>query len=254
MVTPEAASVVAEVGPASGTLTLELRSATAEDRPDIERIFDATVLLGAPIELGPNAMARYRRLCLAWYSQADGAGGGIVALEDGVVRGYLLHCLDQAAFGRWQRRAAARWVTGELGAALLGRRSRAERRFVRLRILDGFRSLIEAPAPPYPAHAHFNLDHAVRGRSTGHRLAAAMDELVAERGFDGWFGEMNFPEGFPVDALERAGAVLGHRQWNRTLSALTGTAVWRTTVLRPLAGRTVAFEQRAGATRVAKEA
>lgn len=225
---------------------LELRPATEDDLPHIARIFGATVLLGAPIAIGPRAMARYRALCLDWYRGAGDAGGGIVALEDGVVRGYLLHCLDQDAFTRWQRRAAVRWAVGELLAALTGRRSRAERRFLRLRLIDGWRSLLDAPEPPYPAHAHFNLDSEVRGRSTGHRLAAAMDELVAGRSYDGWFGEMNLPEGFPTDALERAGAHLGHRQRNITLSALTGMAVWRTTVLRPLADRTAAFEQRAG--------
>ena len=225
---------------------LELRPATRDDLPAIARIFGATVLLGAPIAIGERAMARYRALCLDWYADAGDAGGGIVALEDGVVRGYLLHCLAQDAFARWQRRAAVRWVAGELVAALTGRRSRAELRFLRLRLVDGLRSLREAPTPPYPAHAHFNLDGEVRGRSTGHRLAAAMDELVAARGHDGWFGEMNLPEGFPTDALERAGAVLGHRQRNVTLSALTGMEVWRTTVLRPLADRTDAFAQRAG--------
>lgn len=225
---------------------LELRPATSADLPDIARIFGATVLLGAPIAIGEHAMARYRALCLDGYFTGHDAVGGIVALEDGVVRGYLLHCLDQRTFDRWQRRAAVRWVAGEAFAALTGRRSRAELRFLRLRLVDGFRSLRGAPEPPYPAHAHFNLDHAVRGRSTGHRLAAAMDELVAARGLDGWFGEMNLPEGFPTDALERAGAVLGHRQYNVTLSALTGMEVWRTTVQRPLAARTETFARRAG--------
>lgn len=224
---------------------LELRPATADDLPHIARIFGATVLLGAPIAIGPRAMARYRSLCLDWYADAGDAGGSVVALEDGVVRGYLLYCLDQSAFTRWQRRAAVRWAGGELLAAVTGQRSRAELRFLHLRLIDGYRSLREAPEPPYPAHAHFNLDSEVRGRSTGHRLAAAMDELVAGRGYDGWFGEMNLPEGFPTDALERAGAVLGHRQRNVTLSTLTGMEVWRTTVLRPLARRTDAFAQRA---------
>jgi hypothetical protein len=227
---------------------LELRPATPADQLDIRRIFAATVLLGAPLTIGEDAMARYRELCIDWYARADRSGGGIVALEDGVVRGYLLHCVDHAAFVRWQRRAALRWFGGELLAAVTGRRSLAELRFLRLRLVDGVRSLRGAPAPPFEAHAHFNLDPEVRGRSTGHRLAAAMDDLVAARGLDGWFGEMNLPEGFPTDALERAGAVIGHRQRNATLSALTGMTVWRTTVMRPLAERTEAFLARSGRT------
>jgi hypothetical protein len=74
-----------------------------------------------------------------------------------------------------------------------------------------------------------------------------MDKLVADRGLPGWFGEMNLPEGFPTDALERAGASIGHRQRNATLSALTGMDIWRTTVLRPLAGRTDDFVARSTA-------
>jgi hypothetical protein len=226
---------------------LELRAAGPDDRSEIARIFAATVLLGAPLALGDDAIARYRALCLDWYASAGDDGGGIVALEDGVVRGYLLHCLDHSAFTRWQRSAAVRWVAGELLAAVTGRRTRAELRFLGLRLRDGLRSMREAPAPPFPAHAHFNLDPEVRGRATGHRLAAAMDQLVADRGLPGWFGEMNLPEGFPTDALERAGAVLGHRQRNITLSAMTGMTVWRTTVMRPLDARTDAFLARAGA-------
>lgn len=237
---------------------LELRTATPADVLDIARIFAATVLLGSPVVLGEPAMRRYRALCLDWYVGAltryDAGGGGIVALEDGIVRGYLLHCLDHRAFARWQRGAALRWALGEIGATLIGRRSSADRRFLRLRLVDGIRSLRSAPRPPFPAHAHFNLDPEVRGRSTGHRLAAAMDELVAERGLAGWFGEMNLPEGFPTDALERAGATVGHRQRNATLSALTGLEVWRTTVSRALAERTETFARRASAPTAAEVA
>lgn len=232
-------------GPQDGP-QLELRQASPDDRGDIARIFAATVLLGAPVTLGARAMARYQALCLDWYAAADPAdGGGIVALEDGVVRGYLLYCLDQAVFDRWQRTAALRWAAGELAATVAGRRGRDDRRFLRLRLTDGLSALRSAPRPPFPAHAHFNLDPQVRGRSTGHRLAAAMDERVAARGYAGWFGEMNLPVGFPTVALERAGAVLGHQQRNHTLSVLTGLDVRRTTVLRPLAGRTGAFRVRA---------
>lgn len=234
----------------AGAPHLELRAAASADAPDIARIFATTVLLGSPITLGRDALVRYRALCLDWYLAAvavgSSQGGGIVALEDGVVRGYLLHCLDHAAFARWQRGAALRWLAGEVAAALVGRRTLNDLRFLRLRLVDGLRSIRRTPPAPFPAHAHFNLDGEVRGRSTGHRLAAAMDELVAARGYDGWFGEMNLTEGFPTDALERAGAVLGHRQRNVTLSALTGMKVWRTTVLRPLSDRTAAFVQRAG--------
>lgn len=233
----------------AGAPHLELRAATPADAADIARIFAATALLGSPITLSPRAMDRYRALCLGWYERsiesASAVGGGIVALEDGVVRGYLLHCLDHAAFERWQRGAALRWLVGEAVAVLTGSRTWADVRFLRLRLVDGIRTVRGGRPAPFPAHAHFNLDPHVRGRSTGHRLAAAMDALVSARDLRGWFGEMNLPEGFPTDALERAGATIGHRQRSATLSALTGMVVWRTTVLRPLAERTDAFLARA---------
>ena len=224
----------------------EIRPARASDHADVRRIFVATMVLGAPPDVPGLDTEAYARLCLDWYLHR---GDAYVVEQDDRVKGYLLCCLDERDHGRWSRRAGMRWFIASI-PALVGlrggwRQGGRLRRFLRLRVIDGWRAFRHAPPPPHPAHAHFNLEAGVRGNDIGHRLAAVMDALVAARGFDGWYGEMNFPEGMPTEALTRAGAVLGHRQRSATFSWLAGVAVFRTRVARPLAGRTAAFRDRA---------
>lgn len=89
-----------------------------------------------------------------------------------------------------------------------------------------------------PAHAHLNLAPESRAGATGHRVVAAMDALVAAAGLPGWYGEMNGPPGRSLAALERAGAVVVHRQPSRTFSWLLAIPAERATIVRALATRT----------------
>ncbi len=220
-----------------------IRPARVADHFDIRRIFVATMALGSPPDVPGLDTEAYARLSLDWYLTR---GDAYVVEQDGLVRGYLLCCLDGSDHARWSRREGLRWLVASLPVIIGLRGGPRLRRFLRLRIVDGWRTFRHAPPPPYPAHAHFNLEAGVRGHDIGHRLAAIMDDLVAARGFEGWYGEMNFPEGMPTEALTRAGAVLGHRQPSATFSWLSGMEVWRTTVARPLADRTRSFRDRAG--------
>jgi hypothetical protein len=211
-----------------------LRPLAAGEEAQIRRIFRATLLLGRPLPI-ETELAAYEHLCLDWYLTS---GEVVVAVEDGHVRGYLLACLDHAAYERWARRQGLRWGTGELLRITCGRRRGDARRFSWLRMRDGVASWRHAPPPVFPAHAHLNLDPEIRGGNVGHRLAATMDDLVAAAGLPGWFGELNVPAGRSLSAITRAGAIVVHRQPNRTFSWLLGTSVDRATIARPLATAT----------------
>ncbi len=214
---------------------LILRPRQASDDDDIRRILRTTLQLGQPLGVDAGDLAGYESLCLDWYLER---GQVIVAVEAGRVRGYLLACLDQPAYERWARRRAVRWGAAAVGEIAIGRRRADARRFVWLRIRDGLTAWRHAPRAVLPAHAHFNLDGDVRGAGTGHRLAAAMDELVDRAGLPGWYGELNVPAGVALTAIERAGARVVYRQSNRTLSWLSGVPVERATIARLLDDRT----------------
>lgn len=212
-----------------------VRPSRAGEARDVRRIFRDTLLLGRPLPIDGGFLYAYESLCLDWHLTN---GTVLVAVEDGRVRGYLLACLDQARYERWATRRAVRWAQRALTQIALGELRGDARRFVLLRIRDGLDAWRHAPPAPFGAHAHLNLDASVRDAGIGHRLAAAMDELVATAGLDGWFGELNVPEGRSLGAIEAAGAVVVHRQRNHTFSWLLGQPVDRATIARPLATRT----------------
>jgi hypothetical protein len=222
--------------PASTTAApLELRPIRPGEEAEVRRIFRATLLLGRPLPIDTADLGSYESLCLSWYLEH---GEVVVAVQDGRVRGYLLACLDQGAFDRWARPRALRWGLRSAGRIAAGRCRGDARRFAWNRIRDGLSAWQHAPPPVFPAHAHLNLDPEVRGASTGHRLVAMMDDLVEAAGLPGWFGELNVPEGGSLAAIERAGAVVVHRQPNRTFSWLLGVPVERATIARSLHRRT----------------
>lgn len=214
---------------------VRIRPVRSGEEDEVRRIFRTTLLLGQPLPFEDRTLSSYSRLCLDWYLTR---GTVLVADVDGHVRGYLLACLDQPAYERWSRRRAATWGLRAAARIGIGACRGPARRFAWLRIRDGLATLRAAPAAPMPAHAHLNLDPQIRAGSTGHRLAAAMDALVEAAGLPGWFGEMNVPPGRSLAAIERAGAVVVHRQSNLTFSWLLASPVERATIVRALATRT----------------
>lgn len=228
--TPAPASPIAADRPCA------IRPLRPGDALEVRRIFRATIVLGRPLDLPYADIVSYERLCLDWYLTA-GRDHARVVEQGGEVVGYLLACLDQSAWEAWSRRRAVRWAARSLWRLATGRLSADARRFARLRIEDGLDTWRNAPPPPFPAHAHLNLYPHVRAAGTGHRLAAVMDEMVEAAGLDGWYGEINVPQGGSLEALEREGAVVVHRMPNRTFSWALQVPVHRAMVARSLAAR-----------------
>jgi hypothetical protein len=228
-----ALDTAASRGGADGNVRIRPLRSGEED--EVRRIFRTTLLLGQPLPFEDRTLAGYSRLCLDWYLTR---GMVLVADVDGQVRGYLLACLDQPSYERWSRRRAAIWGLRAAARIAFGACRGPARRFAWLRIRDGLATARSAPDAPMPAHAHLNLDPEIRAGATGHRLVAAMDAIVEAAGLPGWFGEMNVPPGRSLAAIERAGAVVVHRQPNRTFSWLLASPVERTTIVRALATRT----------------
>jgi hypothetical protein len=210
---------------------VEIRAARPEDQVEIRRLFRATLLRGRSLPRSVGDLDAYESLCLDWYLRR---GQAIVAVEDGRVQGYLLACLDELEHRRWVRRRALRWALVMAGEAVLGRRRGDARTFVRLRIRDAVHGWRQTPPAPFPAHAHVNLAPHLRSARIGPRLAAAMDDLAAAAGHDGWYGEMNVPAGRSFAALERLGVAVTHRQPSRTFTWLEGAPIERVTLARPV--------------------
>jgi hypothetical protein len=220
---------------AAAPATPVLRSASAADEAAIRRIFRGTVLLGRPLPFAHPDLAAYEELCLGWYLAE---GRAVVVEQGGLVRGYLLACLDEGAHARWTRWEGQRWARRAARSLVTGRLQGDAARFCRLRLRDGVEALQLGRLSSLPAHAHLNLDPDVRDAGIGHRLAGAMDALVEQAGLPGWYGEINVPAGGSLDALLRQGVRVAGRMPNRTFTWLLGAAVERVTVERVLAERT----------------
>jgi hypothetical protein len=223
-------------------MSLSTRPLRAGDDDGVRRVFRATLALGHPAPLGPRvgrALRPYERLCLSWY--LDGGRDAASVLTSGRrVEGYALVCLDPDAFGRWQRRAAARFTAHVLPRLLAGRYSDPIDRFYRLRLRDGWdlwrkrdHRLDRMP------HAHLNAS-VTMGGLPGRLLADHVDAIVAAARFAAWCGEINARAGRRVAALSRWGAEVVARHPNRTLTWLVGAPVERLTVVRHVGHRRAA--------------
>jgi len=215
----------------AATRRVEVRPIRPGEDAAVRALFHATLLRGRPMPATVGDLERYASLGLDWYLTR---GQVVVAVEDGIVQGYLLACLDEQGHRRWARRRALRWAVTMAWEIALGRRRGDARRFVWLRVRDAVHGWRHAPPPPFDAHAHVNLAPSLRSARTGPHLARSMDELVADTGLGGWYGELNVVEGRSLAVLERIGVTIAHRQPSRTFTWLEGRPIERITLARPV--------------------
>lgn len=84
-----------------------IREATPADHDAIRSIFAATVALGRPVLV--DGLGAYADFSLDPYLHGPGSEV-VVHVDDGVVNGYVIVCVDQVAFETIRRRAAVRYV------------------------------------------------------------------------------------------------------------------------------------------------
>jgi hypothetical protein len=215
---------------------MPVEPARPADHPEIRALFRATVELGRPLAFAadaPRLLDAYEQLCLGWYlDPASPAAVGVLRDEPGgPVRGYAIVCATDAAFARWQRRAAARFLVAA-ASSLCSRRRRPASRFVRTRVADGWALRRPPTRVRGLPHAHFNAAPDRKGLP-GRALADFVDAACAAAGHDAWYGEINARPGRREAAINRWwGGEVVHRDRNRTLSWLAGEPVDRLTVLR----------------------
>ena len=202
------------------------------DSLEVRCIVRASIVLGRPISLEYADLVSYERLCIDWYL-TEGRSRVRVVEQDGEIVGCLLACLDQSAYEAWVRRRAARWAARAVHRLVTGRLGTDARRFVALRIRDGFSAWQAVPLPPFPAHARLYVGKELEAGDVRRRLVAAMDEMVEEAGLPGWYGRIDVPDGQSTQALEREGFRVVNRVRNLTGSWLLGTPVGRVTLARP---------------------
>lgn len=210
---------------------VRVRPLEGADEQAVRALFRATLVLGHPLPFEMADLERYEALCLDWYL-GPGRDDAAVAEAGGETVGFVLVCVDQAAYQRWVRRRAARYAARTVLNLARMAPAKPVARFHRARLRDG---LVMARAPaPMPAHCHINLAPSHRTGWTGRLLAAHVDERCRAAGLPGWFGEMNARAGSRARALERLGGTVVHRAPNHTLSWLSGVPVERLTVVRML--------------------
>lgn len=208
-----------------------VRPLTEGDEGELRRLFTETVVMGRPLPFALDDDGRYQSLCLDWYV-GPGRPHAAVVEADGQIVGFALVCVDQAAYERWVRIRALRY----LGYALrvIARRPRSDvARFHRKRLRDGW-VMFRSPDPPFPAHAHMNVLANRVARWAGLALLTFIDDQCRGAGLPGWYGEINAAVGKRAGALERAVGPVVHRAQNHTLSWLVGRPVERLTIARSL--------------------
>lgn len=210
---------------------MRLRPLGAGDREAVERIFVETLALGRAAPLADDLLRRYTALCVDWYLGPGRADAAVVE-DGGRVIAYALVCTDDEAHGRWERRAAARFVAFVAPRLIVRRWDPPTRAFCRHRLRDGYDLWRAGRRPPARAHAHVDV---LPGRRTGaasRLLLEHVDARCRARGLTAWYGEVNALEGRREAALGRLGLEVLAVVPNRTLTRLAGAPVHRLTVRR----------------------
>jgi len=214
-----------------------LRPVGAGDDEAIAALFDATLILGMPLDRPLDGAAGYRHVCLGWYLGPGRADAAVAVDEQGVIVGYALVCTDEASQSRWARTELRRFTTRMLGRLVTFRIDRPSLRFWWSRARD-VRVLRSARQHvPMPVHAHLNVDGRFRSGSAALVLAGHITARCAAAGQPGWYGEMNAVAGSRTRALARIGIETVGSVRNHTLTAALGTPVDRLTVVYRLADR-----------------
>ena len=214
----------------------QIRPLRPGDSLEVRCIVRAMIVLGRPIDLEYADLVSYERLCIDWYL-TEGRADVRVVEQDGKIIGCLLACLDQPAYDTWLRRRALWWAARALHRLMTGRLGSDARRFVALRIRDGFSGRQAVQLPRFPAHARLYVTEELEGGDVRRRLVTAMDDMVEAAGLPGWYGRIDIPEDQSTQVLEREGFRVVNRMRNQTGSWLLGTPVRRVTVARELMGQ-----------------
>lgn len=209
---------------------VELRPLEKGDMDRVAALFWDTFVLGDPVPFPIGFREEYEELVLGWYRANPGPSA--LAWSDGRPVGYVLACLDQPSFERWQVRRGWAYASTVIRSRLGGRMTPQERRFFRLRLVDGFEAWRDEDPAATGAHAHFNVARGARSGLLVRELVEHIDGACAGAGLTHWTGQINAREGTREEVLQRYGFVIHSRAPNRTLSWLAGEPVRRLTVVR----------------------
>ena len=170
-----------------GSHDIAIRPYTAADRAAVREVCYRTGYLGKPIDWQWFDVESFADMFSGYYTDRE-PESALVAEIDGVVRGYLLGCLDT------ERASSA----GAAAARHIVRRGIAFRRgtagVVWRTIGDTFVDVtkrrfdpreLEFADPRWPAHLHIDLLSSARGRGVGRRLVQRWLETLCDRGVPG---------------------------------------------------------------------
>lgn len=199
--------------------------------PEVVAIFWDTFALGSPIPFRLTTADVYERLALDWYR--DHPEPSRVAMVDGQIVGYVLVCLNHAAFEANQIRNGLSYLRHVL-PLFTTPISRYERKFILSRLIDGFEAWRDEDPMAVGAHAHFNVAQGFRSGLLVKEYVEHIDAMCSEAGLTHWFGQMNARNGRRIRLLEEYGFTVMSARYNRTLSWMTRSEVQRITVIREI--------------------